>query len=278
MVGDVVRLRGALAWYERQSLFGRRVLVTRTPDQAGELIDALARAGAIGVSIPMIRLAPADPVAPLDAALDALAEFDLLIFTSANAVRFTAERAAARGVALDALRADVVCVGPHTAERAQRAGLGGARTPARFDAEGVLELLRARGGLAGRRVLLPQSDKARATLADGLRDAGARVDAVAAYRNLPAEVDARGLCDDLCAGRFDALTFTSPSTAKRFAELLDPESREAAARCVVAAIGPITAEALRRAGLPPEVTASRAGAAELVAALANRMEPTGDSR
>jgi len=268
VVGEVVSLREALAWYERQPLFGRSVLVTRTPDQSAELVNALASAGARTRLVPMIDLAPPVDAAPLDAALDALADYDAIVFTSANAVRFTAARAAERGVAFEVGGARVVCVGPATARAALDAGLPVHRSPAaRFDAEGVLVELLGEGGVAGRRFLIPRSDLAREVLPVGLREAGARVDAVVAYRNVPADVDAASLREALCAGELDVLTFASPSAARRFAELLDAPAREAAARCTVAAIGPVTARTLDDVGLPADVVARAATAADLVAAL-----------
>ncbi len=279
VVGDVVSLRGALAWWERQPLFGRRVLVTRGADQAAELMAALARAGAAGVLAPMLSLVPAPDPAALDAALERLARYDAILFTSANAVRFTAARAAQRGLALDAGAAEVVCVGPKTAQAAVEAGLPVHRAPpARFDADALLADLLAAGGVRGRRFLVPRSDLARDALPKGLRDAGAEVDAVVAYANRPADVDAAWLRGELVAGRLDALTFASPSAARRFAALLDAPARAAAARRVVAAIGPLTARALADAGLPPTVVARSAtaeGLVEELAAALGAVEPGG---
>jgi uroporphyrinogen III methyltransferase / synthase len=274
VVGDVVTLRSALAWWERRPLFGRRVLVTRSEDQAGELAAALREAGAEPVVVPMIRLEalPSAARADLDAALSRLDAYDVLLLTSANALRFFAARARERGVALAGLRARVVCVGPATAQAALAAGLPVHLVPeGRFDAEGVLEAVLRALPPYGRRFLLPRSDAARDALPEGLEREGGVVDAVAVYRNVPAPVDAAALRARLVAGELDALTFTSPSTARRFAELLDAPARAAATRCVVAAIGPVTAAALRREGLAPNVVAERAGARELVAALAEHM-------
>jgi uroporphyrinogen III methyltransferase/synthase len=272
VVGDVVLLRDALAWYERQPLFGCRVLVTRAPEQAGELASALAQAGAEAVLAPLVRLAPLEDSALLDTAIDRLADYDAIVFTSANAVRFTALRAAQRGLALDTGAARVVCVGPATAEAALEAGLPVHRAPpARFDAEAVLEQLLSDESVRGQRFLVPRSDLARDTLPDGLRAAGAQVDAVVAYRNVAAEVDGAWLRGQLVDGGLDALTFASPSAAQRFCALLDSRSREAAARSVVAAIGPVTARALAAAGLPAQVVARSATASGLVAELALAM-------
>jgi uroporphyrinogen III methyltransferase/synthase len=269
VIGDVVRLRESLSWDERRPLFGKRVLVTRAADQAAEMVAALREAGAQAVVMPMIQIVPPDDFSALDAALDRLDRYDVLLFTSANAVRCFAARAEQRGRPLAGIAARVVCVGPSTAQATLQAGLPVHTLPAeRFDAEGMLEAILTHLPPAGRRFLLPRAEAASDTLPEGLRAAGAEVDAVTVYRNVPPLADAPGLRARLCAGELDALTFTSPSTVRHFLALLDAESRQAAGRCVVAAIGPVTAKALRKEGLPPDVVPERAGAPELVAALA----------
>lgn len=278
-IGDVVRLRKALAWYEKRPLFGRRVLVTRSEAQALEMVAALADAGAEAVVMPMIRLVPPDDYTALDAALERIGGYDALLLTSANAARFFGARAEARGVPLAGIGASVVCVGPKTAEAALAVGLPVHRVPeSRFDAEGILDEVVRAVPPSGRRFLLPRSEAARDVLPDGLRREGAVVDAVTVYRNVPAHTDAGALRGALEAGELHVLTFTSPSTVRRFVELLDAPSREAAARCTIAAIGPITAAALRRAGLAPHVTPVQATARELVAALAEHVAGAADSR
>ena len=97
--------------------------------------------------------------------------------------------------------------------------------------------------------------------------AGAEVDAVPVYRTLPADADAEALRARLVAGEIDVLSFTSPSTVRNFVALLDAPARAAAERAVVAAIGPVTAQALRKEGLEPDVVPARASAADLVEAL-----------
>lgn len=272
VVGDVVRLRDELAWFERRPLFGRRVLVTRAEEQAEELVLALRRAGAEPLAVPMLQVVAAADLRPLDAALEKLDRYDGLLFTSANAVRALADRAALRGVELaapsgEASRA-VYCVGPATAAAASAAGLAPTELGAgRFDAEGLLEAILARVPVRGRRFLLPRSEAARDLLPAGLRAAGAEVDAVGVYRPEPAAVDAARLREELVSGRIDALTFTSPSTVRHFVGHLDGPARAAAGRTAVVAIGPVTAAALREAGLPPCAVAERAGAAALVEAL-----------
>jgi uroporphyrinogen III methyltransferase/synthase len=268
VVGRVVALRAELAWFERLPLFGMRVLVTRAEEQAPELAAALRAAGARPEVVPLIRIEPPDDWSPADAALDALARYDGLAFASANAVRALAARACERGRELAGFEGRVGCVGPRTAEAARAAGLRVDVVPERHDAEALAAALAAGAPLAGRRWLLPRAEAGREVLAERLRAAGAEVDAVAVYRTAPAPVDAAALRERLARGEIGALTFASPSTVRCFAELLDAPARGALARCLVAAIGPVTAEALRRRGIEPDAVPAGASAAELVAALA----------
>jgi uroporphyrinogen III methyltransferase/synthase len=269
VVGDVVQLRRQLAWYEARPLFGWRVLVTRPAEQAGPLAAALRRAGAEAVCVPMLRLLPAADPGPLDAALARLPGYDGLLFTSANAVHFTARRAAELGRRLAAGAPPAWCVGPATAEAARAAGLEVAGGPeAQRDAEGLAAELARRLPLAGRRFLFPCAEGARAALPQALRAAGAEVERATAYRSLPPDLDPAPLREELRAGRLHALTFTSPSTVAHFSAMLDPAARAAAARCLVAAVGRQTAQALEREGFAVHAVAERAGAEELVAALA----------
>jgi len=280
VVGDVAALRGELAWFEQQPLFGRRVLVTRSEDRAADLVGALLSAGAEPCVLPMIRMLPAEDTNRLDAALARVAAsdgYDFVVWTSASAVRFASERARALQIDLSRTRAIGVCVGPTTAETARAAGLPAQVVPDRSDAQGVLELLR-RLSPRGRRFLLPRSSLAREELPEGLRREGAEVDAVIAYRTVPAEVDAAALRAALRADEFAALTFTSPSAARHFTALLDPPSLEASRRCAVAAIGSVTAAALAQAGLPADAVAGEPSARALVAALAESVAGAREGR
>ena len=278
VIGDVVRLRDSLAWFEQRPLFGSRVLVTRAADQSGEIVGALRELGAEAVVIPMIRLAPPADLSEIDAALGRLSAYDALFFTSANAVRFLVARAREIGLAAFADAPPVACVGPITADAARRAGFSVELVPDdRRDAAGLLEAVSKHCPPRGRRFLIPQAEAARPVLASGLREGGAVVDAVTVYRTLAAEVDAKALREQLCSRRFDALTFTSPSTAENFAALLDEQSLKAAANCTIAAIGSVTADALRRLGLEPDWVPDEPTMQRLAEGLAARMgrEPEG---
>jgi uroporphyrinogen III methyltransferase/synthase len=275
IVGEVVTLRETLAWWEKQPLFGLRVLVTRAEEQASELASALRTAGAEPVLVPMIALVPPqDPVvlARLDEVLAELGDFDGIVFASSNAVRFLAERARAVGRDLSEVRAQVFCVGQRTAQQALDVGLPvHAVATGRSDAEGLLAQILQAVEPAGKRFLVPRSDVGRTLLADGLQAAGADVAVVEAYRNVRPAVDSDALRRELEAGTLPVLTFTSPSAVQHFLALLDDGARRAVADCIVAAIGTTTARALRDHAIEPAVVPKRPDVRELVRALAEHV-------
>jgi len=280
VIGDVVKLRSQLAWWERTPLFGKRVLVTRTKAQAGEMASALRTAGAEPVMIPMIELVPSQDLGPLDRALSQLERYDGLLFTSANAVRFFASRARERNGedAFSTLGARVLCGGPQSARAALKAGLPVHLTGSgRGDSESFLRESVALLPPSGRRFLLPQSDIGRDVVPAGLRAAGAEVDVVEAYRNIPAQVDRAEMRAEILSGSLDVLTFASPSAVHNFFALLDSEAKVRAGELVIAAVGKTTSRALEDEGVSAQVIPERPGGPELVAALADYMAQTQES-
>ncbi len=224
-------------------LEGWRVLVTRQPEQAAGLADALRREGARVIEVPLIEIAPPADPAPLRDAVSRLADYDWLVFTSANAVRaFAMElsgRALPKGLRLAA-------VGPSTSEAVvdSLAGATVSLTPAGdFRAEGLVAAF-ADEDLEGRRVLLPASARARDTLAAGLGGRGARVDVVTAYRTLTPADAPRRVAAALEEG-VDVVTLASPSAVEGFVAACPPGA--VAPRALV--IGPVTERAARQAGL-----------------------------
>jgi uroporphyrinogen-III synthase len=226
-------------------LRGKRIVVTRAREQARPFAAGLEAEGATPVLFPTLRFAPMPDPAPLDDVLARLAAYDLLVFTSANGVRFFMERVEALGVRVPPeLR--IAAVGPATAAALERRGLRAGCVPGVFTAERLAEAL---GDVAGRAVLLPQAEIARKTLADALADAGARVDAPAVYRTLPADPtpSERAALD---AGAH-VVTFASPSSARNFVALLGDRARLLTETALVACIGPVTAAAADELGLRP---------------------------
>ncbi len=274
VVGKVVDLRKTLGWWEASPLFGLGALVSRAPHQAAELAAALRAAGAVPCLRPLIDLVPAQEpgeLTAIDESLARLEAYDDLLFSSSNAVRFFLHHVDRKGLRdrLRGLACRVLCIGPSTARAAGEAGLPVHFTLAggRGDAEAMLAEILLSHPPRGRRVLIPRSDIARDVLARGLVEAGAEVDAVVYYRNIRPEVDAAALRAGLSSGALPLLPFTSPSAVRHFTELLDEPSRAACQRCIIAAIGKTTADALAAVGLPPQVMPRRPDVREMVEAI-----------
>ena len=183
IIGEVVRLRERLNWYERLPLFGRRIVVTRDRSQAGDLADRLHALGAAVIELPAIAIGPPADREPLDRAIQNLESYDWLIFTSANGVRFFMERLDASRRDLRALRARLCAIGPATRRALEALHLKVDLMPAEYVAESLVAAF-AEIDLAGRRVLLPRAAVARDVVPRELAKRGAQVDVVEAYRTV----------------------------------------------------------------------------------------------
>jgi uroporphyrinogen-III synthase len=233
---------------DREPLAGRRILVTR--GSSDPLTERLRVLGATVIEVPTIRIAPAEDPAPLDAALEGVQGYDWIVFTSGNAVQAVADRLSALGRKLPpTLR--VAAVGPATTARCREIlGTGVDLEPVHdYRAEGLLQAFSLKG-VAGLRVLVPASDRARGTLAQGLRDLGASVDALVAYRTVTPEGLAPRLATALGAG-IDLVTLASPSAVEGYVA----GSPSRGIGIPVAVLGPVTATAAREAGLDLRVVA-----------------------
>ncbi len=249
VVGQVVRLRESLQWFERQPLFGRRIVVTRARAQAAVFVDALRAAGADVVPCPAIEIVPPQSWAAVDDAIAAIESYDWIVLTSVNGVIMFLGRLSERQCDVRRLhRAKLAVVGPETAAALAARGLVVDIVPEEFRAEGVVAALRT-AGIAGSRVLLPRAAGARAVLPDELRAAGAHVDEVAVYATALPRTDMGEVRDLLAARAIDLVTFTSSSTVRHFVELLGADAAALLRNVAVGCIGPITADTARAAGL-----------------------------
>lgn len=268
IIGDVVKLRGEMRWFDRRPLFGRTIVVTRAREQASHLRAMLEIAGARVIEAPAIRIEALDQ-GPLYAALGNLASYDWLVVTSRNAVDLL--WAAVRELGLDArafASAKLCAVGPATADALLAHGLAVDVIPDRYVAEGVIEKLRERDDVRGARVLFVRAAGARELLPTALRDMGANVDEVEIYRSVPDLSGLDTLRTALDAGAVDVVTFTSASTVRHFVDALGAER----ARTVRgASIGPITSDAARELGVPVAIEAVESTIASLVQAITTHL-------
>jgi uroporphyrinogen III methyltransferase/synthase len=298
VVGEVVRLRETLAWFEDRALFGKRVLVTRTRRQASELARLLAEEGAVPVELPAIEIEPALDEAAAEAALDGLraGAYAWAVFTSANAVELFFGLMEGRGLDARARLWRVAAIGPATAEALAERGIIADAVPEEYVAEAVVEVLRPHVR-PGDRILVPRAEGARPELVEGLRALGAEVDEVTLYRAaVPREAPEEAL-SLLREGGIDIVTFTSSSTVRNLATLLGDDFRvilsgedastgdvvssrrnlagvgEATtpSRPLIACIGPITAKTARELGLRVDVVAEEHTVPGLVRALGEQL-------
>jgi uroporphyrinogen III methyltransferase/synthase len=258
IVGRVSQLRDHLRWFDVRPLFGRRIIVTRAREQAGDLIEQLEELGAETIEAPSIRIEPVSSDAALESACREASEFDWIVFTSVNGVEHFMRCLMEGPGDVRSLKGPRLCaVGPATAERLGRYGLKADLVPSEFHAEGVAEALRATGNIEGARVLLPKADIAREVLAEELRKAGAQVTEVVAYRTVP-EPGTRDTDPDiykmLLERQIDIVTFTSASSVRHFVKLIGEEqATDLLAGTMVASIGPVTAEAAQQLGIETRV-------------------------
>ena len=266
MGGAAVRLQRRMS----RALEGRRIVITRAREQAGDLARALEARGAVVVLAPVIRIEPLPQLGALRAALAGLSAYRWVVFTSQNAVQIVFDRLLAWGLGPRAFASTAVAaIGSATGDALAQRGIVPALVPDEFVGEALAEALVARGGLAGSRVLVPSAQDARDVLAAGLEAHGAVVEVVPVYRTVPAAVELSELAVDLLDGEIDAVTFTSSSTVRYFVDLVG-RGAATSGRFVAAVIGPVTAGTARELALGDVIEAEPHTVAGLVDALARR--------
>jgi len=270
IVGKVVGLRGAINWFENRPLFGQTIIVTRTRQQASDLTEKLEELGARVLEAPTIDLSPPADWSKVDRALRAMAEYDWVIFTSANGVIATRERLAAIGLDSRALgNARIAAVGePTTKAIREQLNLRVDLCPESFVAEALGEELDRREQIKGKKFLLLRADIARAVLKEKLQKGGAaEVADVAVYESKSVSSLPPAVTEAIKDEQVNWVTFTSSSTAKNFAKLLGRNYAERLKGVGIASIGPITTETLKELSLPPAVVAQNASIDGLVEAI-----------
>ena len=263
VIGEVVRLRDQLRWFDRRPLFGKRVLVTRTRTQASALTALLAREGAYPIEVPTIEVQPVVDTANLDEAVTSLSENDWVIFTSTNAVDAVFDR-------LDALGRDarsfgnarVAVIGPATAASLRSRGIVADAVASQPISESLLETLPVQ---SGDRVLLPGAAVRRDALLLGLEEAGVVVHQVSAYTTVTPE-NVRNRIEQALQDGVDIVTFTSSSTVTNLMAMIDGDPNRLG-DSLIACVGPITASTAGEAGLEVDILAGDSTVAGLVQAI-----------
>jgi uroporphyrinogen III methyltransferase/synthase len=256
VVGEVVRLREKLKWFENRPLLGKRIVVTRAREQASGLVKRLTDLGAECLQHPTINVVPAQDVAALDDAINRLSAYDWIVFTSVNGVKFFFERLFKLNRDVRALNhLQTATIGPVTSQKLREFGLNSDIIPQNYRAEAVVEAFRNEN-LQGKSVLLPRAAEARPVLPVELRKMGAAVDEVTTYLTEKVSNRAEILIEQLTDKRIDLITFTSSSTVKNFKTLLPPDTfKDLLDGVTIASIGPITSDTAAKLGFDVHITA-----------------------
>lgn len=256
IVGEVVQLRDKLSWFENKPLFGKRVLVTRSREQASSLARSIEDLGGEPMEFPTIAIVPPEDNTPLEQALARISTYNWLIFTSVNGVTYFFNTLRRLNKDIRDLAGLKICaIGPQTGQALQNMALQVTYIPTEFRAEAIIKGLQDKITV-GDRILLPRADIARKVLPESLTDLGARVDEVTAYRTVLGSGDTASIRDYLTEGAIDLITFTSSSTVRNFVTLLDAaDPAQLVGSVKIASIGPITSATARELGLPVHIEA-----------------------
>ena len=257
VVGDVVDQRTAMSWFETKPLFGWRVLVPRTKEQAGQLSEQLRVYGAVPVEVPTISVEPPRTPHQMERAIQGLVtgRYEWVVFTSTNAVRAVCERFAAYGLdARSFAGLKVAAIGDATAEALRSFGVSPDLVPTgEHSSKGLLEVWPEFDPVVDpiNRIFLPRADIATESLVAGMQELGWEVDDVTAYRTVRAAPPAAHIREAIKTGGFDAVLFTSSSTVRNLIGIAGKPH----AATVIACIGPQTASTAEEHGLKVDVLA-----------------------
>jgi uroporphyrinogen III methyltransferase/synthase len=269
-IGKAAAHRDKLAWWESRALYGWRVLVPRTKEQAGAMSERLSGFGAVPVEVATIAVEPPRTPTQMERAIKGLVtgRYEWIVFTSTNAVRAVREKFEEYGLDARAFAGvKIACVGEATADAVRAFGIRPELVPTEdHSSEGLLADFPPYDDVLDPidRVLLPRADIATETLAAGLRQRGWEIDDVTAYRTVRAAPPAAEIRDAIKSGGFQAVCFTSSSTVRNLVGIAGKPH----ARTVVACIGPQTAATAREFGLRVDVQPAAATVPALVDALA----------
>jgi len=281
IVGEVVKLRETLKWYEKKQLFGYRILVTREHMEGFERLEEL---GAEIIEFPTIEIVPPGSYEEIDSSIKKITSYDWVVFTSRNGVKYFFRRFFEKDKDIRELKGIKICaIGTKTAEEIKKYGIRVDLIPDEFHAEGLIDSFmrlsslnnaspnapvtpgRAEesrtsekrsqkpGLLTGMRFLLPRAEKAREIFPEKIRALGGEIDVPVAYRTVKPESRGKRLRRFLREGRISVATFTSAATFHNFREIMGDDADEQLKGVSIAAIGPVTAKAVEKAGLHVDI-------------------------
>ena len=262
--GQVVKLRETLNWFESRPLFGKKIVVTRTRSQAGELSAHLRCLGADVDEMPTIRIEPPENIKEFAQLVQDSHKYSWIIFTSPNGVdaffdMFYKIYKDARSMG----GAKIAVIGPGTEKRVQQYHLSVDLIPEEYIAEELLKKLTDDGSVENETILLVRPSSARDVISEGLTEVGAIVDEAIAYQTISESEDPTGAVERFRSEDTDLITFTSSSTVESFLDMDLPIPEH----LIIASIGPITSQTLQAAGLQVDIEAEESNIPGLVSAI-----------
>lgn len=254
VVGEVIRVRKRLNWFEGKPLFGKKIIVTRAREQASDFVELLNLYGAEPIEFPTIQVIPPASWEDLDRSIDGIREFDWIIFTSVNGVRFFFERLSKKGDLRLLYGISVCAIGPQTAIELKRFGLNPDLIPNEYRAEAIIKEM-GKEDITGKKILLPRAEKAREILPEELSRMGAKVKVVTTYKTIKPKNNLDMVKGLLKNREISVITFTSSSTVKNFFEMFKggEEIKELIDGTAIACIGPITAKTAEDLGIRTDI-------------------------
>jgi uroporphyrinogen III methyltransferase/synthase len=275
VVGDVVKLRESLMWYEKKILFGYRILITREHSGGFEPLEEL---GAELIEFPTIEIIPPEDYSELDSTIESIETYDWLIFTSRNGVKYFFQRFFEKDRDIRDLKGIKICaVGSKTADEIRKYGIKVDLIPEEFSSEGLIkafssypsayrEKSQQQGSeiLKGLKFLLPRAEKAREIFPDKIKELGGHIDLPIAYRAVKPEIHGKRLKRFLKEGRISIATFTSAVTFNNFLDIIGEDAIELLKGVAIAVIGPVTAKAVEKKGFKVDIMPEKATIEALV--------------
>ncbi len=254
VIGNVVKLRDTLKWYENKPMFGQRILITREYTKDYEPLEDL---GAEIFEFPTIEIAPPESYRELDESIDKIETYNWIIFTSANGFKYFMQRLLEKQRDIRDLKGINICaIGTKTADSIINYGIKVDMIPEEFNAEGLIKtFIKGQGSkvkgqeLKGIKILLPRAEVAREIFPEKAREVGGEIDTPAAYRAIKPEKHGKRLKRFLKEGRISIATFTSAATFNNFVDIMGEDAIEILKDVTICVIGPVTAKAIEKAGL-----------------------------
>ena len=247
IVGEVTKLRSKLNWFEKKPLFGKTVLITLPPEQSRSLEEKLEELGARVIKLPTVMIADPDDYTPLDSQIDNLSLFNWIIFTNPSGVEYFFKRLFKKNKDLRDLKGILITVvNSATKEKLESFHLKADFMPTDFSNQAIINGLKHKS-ISGQRILLPCSQLADEDLSNGLRQLGAEVREVCAYRVVKPEIETKAVKNK----NIDMIIFNHPCAVNNFTNSFSSlkQIKENFSKTKIASVGPLTSKAIRQSGL-----------------------------